>query len=88
MPEERLRHSHFRHLKYHVAGMADHPGSYPDELVSLSPATWEIRVEILRSQFSMDLTFRRFQHELVDPVFEIEGVEVQLFAGQLDSLSR
>jgi len=33
-PKERLRHSHFRHLKYHVAGMADHLGSYLDELVS------------------------------------------------------
>jgi hypothetical protein len=33
-PKERLRHSHFRHLKYHVTGMADHFGSYLDELVS------------------------------------------------------
>ena len=33
-PKERLRHSHFGHLKYHVAGMADHLGSYLDELVS------------------------------------------------------
>jgi len=32
-PKERLRHSHFRHLKYHVTGMADHFGSYFDELV-------------------------------------------------------
>ncbi|MCK4294461.1 MAG: hypothetical protein KAY65_14780, partial [Planctomycetes bacterium] len=24
-------HSHFRHLKYHVTGMADHQGSYLDE---------------------------------------------------------
>jgi len=33
-PKERLRHSHFGQLKYHVAGMPDHLGSYLDELVS------------------------------------------------------
>jgi len=35
-PKERLRHSHFGHLKYYVTGMADHLGSYLDELVSES----------------------------------------------------
>jgi len=35
--KERLRHSHFRDLKYHVTGMADHFDSYLDELVSECP---------------------------------------------------
>ena len=34
MPEERLRHSHFRHLKYHVTEMVDYLGSSLDELAS------------------------------------------------------
>ena len=33
-PKEHPLHSLFRHLKYHVTGMADHLGSYLDELVS------------------------------------------------------
>jgi len=33
-PKERLRNSHFRHLKYHVTGMTDHLGSYLEEFIS------------------------------------------------------
>jgi len=33
-PKERLRHSHFGHLEYHLTGMADHLGSCLDELIS------------------------------------------------------
>ena len=32
-PKECLRNSHFCHLKYHITRMADHLGSYLDELV-------------------------------------------------------
>jgi len=36
-PKERLRHCHFRDLKYHVTGIVDHFGSYLDELISECP---------------------------------------------------
>ena len=36
-PKEYPRNSHFCHLKYHITRMADHLGSYLDELVSERP---------------------------------------------------
>jgi len=40
-PKEHLQHSHFRHLKYHIAGMADHLDSYLDELVERDTLVWD-----------------------------------------------